>query len=70
MKILKINSIFLVIIMLVFFSEAMQAQASFQDLNDALGFEEQVNDVPEAPINMFLAIFALVASFLGIRKLK
>jgi len=70
MKLLKTNSIILLFFSFLLFSELLQAQASFQDLSDALGFEENVNDVPEAPINMFLGIVALIGSYIGISKLK
>lgn len=45
-------------------------QATSGELSDALGFSETVDDVPEAPISMFIGIAALVGSYLGFRKLK
>jgi hypothetical protein len=39
-------------------------------LEDALGFTETVNDVPEAPIHFLVSLFLAVGAFLGIRKIK
>lgn len=41
-----------------------------QSLEDALGFTETVNDVPEAPISLLVGLAALIGSFIGFRKLK
>ena len=41
-----------------------------QNLEDALGFTETVNDVPEAPISMFVGLAALIGSYVGIKRLK
>ncbi len=41
-----------------------------QSLEDALGFTETVNDVPEAPISLLIGLAALIGSFIGFRKLK
>lgn len=40
------------------------------DLEDALGFSESVNDVPEAPIHIFIGIAALIGAYIGFKKLK
>ncbi len=41
-----------------------------QSLEDALGFTETVNDVPEAPIHLLIPILLFVGTYLGIKKLK
>jgi hypothetical protein len=40
------------------------------DLEDALGFTETVNDVPEAPIHLLIPIALGIGVLLGIQKLK
>ena len=45
-------------------------QADFSDLENALGFNDQVNDVPESPINGLIALGMAVASYIGYRKFK
>jgi len=42
-------------------------QATLQDLEDAVGFEDDVNDVP---INGLIALGMAVASYLGYKKFK
>lgn len=61
----NINQILLVIVFLFIFSFT-QAQS----LEDALGFNETVNDVPEAPINFLIALGVIIGSFIGIKRLK
>ena len=39
-------------------------------LEDALGFTETVNDVPEAPISGLVALGLAVGSFFGYKKIK
>ena len=39
-------------------------------LEDALGFTETVNDVPEAPISGLVALGLVVGSFFGYKKIK
>ena len=39
-------------------------------LEDALGFTETVNDVPEAPISGLIALGLAVGSFFGYKKIK
>ena len=46
------------------------AQASAGDLSDALGFNETVDDVPEAPIHFLVGFFLAIGTWVGIRKLK
>ncbi len=41
-----------------------------QSLEDALGFTETVNDVPEAPISGLVALGLVIGSFFGYRKFK
>ena len=65
----KISTIFL-FLSLMLFSNLLQAQANFHDLNDALGFEDTVNDVPEAAIQFFIPLALLIGAYLGILKVK
>lgn len=46
------------------------AQASSTDLEDALGFTETVDDVPEAPIHLLIPIAVAIGVVFGIKKLK
>ena len=41
-----------------------------QTLEDALGFTETVNDVPEASIHLFIPVAMAIAALFGIKKLK
>ena len=43
---------------------------SYSQPDDAFGFEENVDDVPAAPIKMLLYIGLIAGSYLGIKKLK
>lgn len=56
--------------MLVLVTFESIAQASIEDLNNALGFESTVDDVPESPINFLIGAFFVVATYLGIKKLN
>lgn len=62
----------LIVLILVVFTLPFIAtgQASFSEIESALGFEEQVNDVPESPINGLVALGMAVASYIGYKKLK
>ena len=40
------------------------------DLEDALGFTETVNDVPEAPIHLFIPILLFAGALWGVKKIK
>lgn len=52
------------------FVQFCNGQASAEDISSALGFEQNINDVPETPINTMLGIIALIGSYLGIKKIK
>lgn len=52
------------------FSAASFAQASSGDLESALGFDETVDDVTEAPIGGLVALGLIAGAFLGYRKIK
>lgn len=56
--------------LMLFIVQLSQAQASFSELESALGFEEQVNDVPESPIHFIVYLLAIGGMALGIKKLK
>lgn len=45
------------------------AQSTIFELEDALGFEENVNDV-ETPIHFLVGLGMLVGSYIGVKKLK
>ena len=51
-------------------AQVVNAQASAEDLSSALGFNNTVNDVPEAPIHFLVGLGMLVGSYLGFRKVK
>ena len=66
MKKLKSTTSMIIIILIM-----MSFNFSFgQSLEDALGFSETVNDVPEAPIHLLISLFLGIGVFLGIKKLK
>ena len=61
----------LVALAIVATTQVANAQAaSLDDLNGALGFDNTVNDVPEAPIHFLVGLGMLAGSYLGFRKLK
>ena len=69
MKILKFNKQKVALslrVAFLLFSISVKAQT----LEDALGFTETVNDVPEAPINMLIYAGLVVGSYFGIKKIK
>ena len=68
MKTLKFNKqkIAFSLVICLLFSLSTQAQS----LEDALGFTETVNDVPEAPIHLLIPIMLFAGAFLGIKKIK
>ncbi|GGE25016.1 hypothetical protein [Psychroflexus planctonicus] len=69
----KINSKQLGLLLFVaalLLTQVSLGQASAGELGNALGFSETVDDVPEAPISMFIGMTALIGSYLGFRKLK
>lgn len=41
-----------------------------QSLEDALGFTETVNDVPEEPIHFSIPLALFIGAYLGIKKIK
>ncbi len=44
--------------------------ANAQSLEDALGFSETVNDVPEAPIHLLIPVALAIGGYFGIKELK
>ncbi|TKS55850.1 hypothetical protein [Mesohalobacter halotolerans] len=57
--------VFVLLLAIVFMPEV-----NAQGIDDAFGFEENVDDAPEAPINMLVYIGLIAGSYLGIKKLK
>ncbi|GGE02668.1 hypothetical protein [Psychroflexus salis] len=46
-------------------------QLSFgQSFEDALGFDDSVDDVPQAPISALVTLGLVIGSFFGYRKFK
>ncbi len=45
-------------------------QVNAQGLEDAIGFEDTINDAPAAPIHFLIPLAMAVGAFLGIQKLK
>jgi hypothetical protein len=45
-------------------------QVNAQGLEDAIGFEDTINDAPAAPIHFLIPLAMAVGAFLGIKKLK
>ena len=45
-------------------------QVNAQGLEDAIGFEDTINDAPAAPIHFLIPLALVVGAFLGIKKLK
>jgi hypothetical protein len=41
-----------------------------QDLDSAFGFDDNVNDVPAAPIHMLIYLGLAVGGYLGVTKLR
>lgn len=65
-RIFNIQQIVFSVAMLLLISINTQAQS----LEDALGFSETVNDVPEAPIHFLIPLALFIAAYLGIKKIK
>lgn len=60
----------LTFILLVFTKlNAISAQATETELNDALGFNETVDDITEAPIHFLIGFAMLIAVYIGYNKL-
>lgn len=57
------------IIMFLALSFSAEAQ-SLEDFKDAIGFNDDVEDVPAAPINGLIGIALAAGTYLGFRKLK
>ncbi len=49
---------------------AMQAFQDGSNFFDQIGFDNDVEDVPESPIQGLLALGMIIGSYLGYRKLK
>ncbi|MBS3739675.1 MAG: hypothetical protein KGY51_11890 [Psychroflexus sp.] len=49
---------------------AFMPDVNAQSIDDAFGFEENVDDVPKAPINMLVYIGLIAGSYLGIKRLR
>lgn len=69
MKVEMKNKVQLILVIAVVFLTTTATQAQ-TNLEDALGFTETVNDVPEAPINFLVMAAAIVGSVIGIKKIK
>lgn len=69
-QIQKIKAQILTLIVLLVFSTASFAQATSGDLEDALGFTETVDDVPEAPIHGLVILGLAAGAVFGYRKIK
>jgi len=57
--------VFVLLLAIIFMPEV-----NGQSIDDAFGFEENVDDVPAAPINMLVYMGLIAGSYLGIKKLK
>jgi hypothetical protein len=57
----------IIILMLVFINA--EAQATADEINDMIGFDDDVNDTT-APINFLIPLAIAIGAALGIRKLK
>lgn len=67
---MKKTSVYIItLLILLVITETTHAQASTEDLNDALGFDNSVSDVPEAPIHFLIGLGMLVGTYLGFKKL-
>lgn len=49
---------------------AVSFTAEAQSLEDALGFNDNVQDIPAAPINGLIGIALAAGAYLGFKKLK
>jgi hypothetical protein len=68
---MKNSLIYIITILLVFVTiQVTHAQASIADLNDAIGFDSTIDDVPEAPIHFLVGLGMLVGTCIGFRKTK
>lgn len=67
---MKKTSVYIItLLILLVITETTHAQASTEDLNDALGFDNSVSDVPEAPIHFLIGFAMLIAVYIGYNKL-
>lgn len=55
---------------LVLIMALVVTQVNAQGLEDAIGFQDNVNDAPAAPIHFLIPLAMAVGAFLGIKKLK
>ena len=62
-----IKKIAIVLLLVIAFMPDVNAQS----LEDAFGFnDDNVNDVPEAPIHFLVALGLLIGGFIGVKKFK
>lgn len=68
---LTLLTLFLILILFIIGLDQTTAQsASVEDLNNALGFNNTVNDVPEAPLDVLVYILAAIGAVLGIKRFR
>ena len=68
---LTILTLFLILVVFLISLQQSTAQsADINELNNALGFESTVNDVPESPIHLLVWLGLILGGFLGMKKLK
>lgn len=68
MKSIFLKSKLIIFIALLGFVHLASAQSSSTDLENALGFSETVNDVPEAPINFIIPLLIIAGLTLAYFK--
>ncbi|GGE22119.1 hypothetical protein [Psychroflexus salis] len=62
-----IKKIVIVLLLIIAFIPDINAQ----NLEDVFGFnDDNVNDVPEAPIHFLVALGLLIGGFIGVKKFK
>lgn len=64
------NSHILFTFLLLFVCNFLVAQTGVSEIDDAIGFNPVVADVPDAPINFLIYILAITAGALSLKKLK
>ena len=66
---LTLLTLFLILVLFIIGLDQTTAQsASIEDLNSALGFDNTVSDVPEAPLDVLVYILAAIGTVLGIKR--
>ena len=70
MRLTLLTLFLILVIFLISLQQSTAQSADINELNNALGFESAVNDVPESPIQILVYFLALTGAVLGYKRFK